>query len=77
MSIDGAEIKRGDNLFYPSTPTDVKKRYKPGIVLDTNEHIKAVKVQFVVSIKHNRVRSEWFPVAILLRSLPQEAKPCQ
>ena len=75
MIIDGKEIQKGQTLFYPSTPADVKKRYKAGKVMDLNADVKAVKLQYVVNIKAGIVRSAWFPISCLVRAVPAEVKP--
>ena len=68
--VEGTEVKRGDVLLYKQ---DGVKTLKQGTVLDVNDHIGAVKLQFAVNIKHNRLRSEWFAAASLRRTQPKES----
>lgn len=63
MIIEEQPVTQGQVLQYLRPGNKV---YREGMVLDINEHVKAVKLQIATGKK---VHSEWFSASILRRPL--------
>ncbi len=74
MKIDGLPILVGQMLFFSKVGPTGKKKYVAGKVPDLNEHVKAIKLEYVLSVATGRVRHDWFPLAICVRQVPVETE---
>lgn len=67
MQLEGTELARGDVVFFKYyTTTNVK--WRKAMVIDTNEHVKAAKVEYSPGAK--TIKREWMDVANLKRNEP-------
>ncbi len=72
MQLENHDITRGDVLFFKAFTSAGNIKWKQGKVIDLNEHVKAVKLQFSPST--GRMKSEWMHVGELSLNDPTEKK---
>lgn len=72
MNLEDAPVVKGQTVFFPKETTSGKDKFHAGEVIDLNEPVKAVKLRWVAVVKTGKLKSDWFPVAKLKRSIPQD-----
>lgn len=72
MTLDSQPITKGCQVHFPKMTSSGNVLWKPGIVVDTNEAVKGVKLEF--SPSKDRLKREWFALSQLKLQKPEEPK---
>lgn len=67
MNLENIPLEIGQTVFFPKD-TAAGKKCKPGKVIDLNETVGGVKIEFVPS--KDKIKRDWFNVKLLRRSEP-------